>query len=72
MALNEANRRYDDLHKDAPYHDGSFGLWAKERTPDQPFHYKDGVTIWVAATDFTPHDHFLGGIDDCDVCSPSE
>jgi hypothetical protein len=60
MALHAARRKYDALHKDAPYHDGMFTAWAKERSDAYPFHYLDGVEIWVSRDDLTPDDDFLG------------
>lgn len=58
--LAAANRRYAMLHEGAPYHDGSFARWAKEPSADFPFHYLDGVTIWLSPVDLTPDDDFLG------------
>jgi hypothetical protein len=60
MALASANATYDELHEGMPYHDGRFKSWAKERGEQTPFHYRDGVTIWVASADLTPDDDFLG------------
>lgn len=54
-----ARARYERLHKEAPYHDGSFSSWAKERTNSHPYGMFDGVTIWVADRDLTPDDKFL-------------
>lgn len=60
MVAQEANRRYDELHAAKPYHDGSFERWAAERSPEFPFHYRDGVRLWVADSDLSPDDDFLG------------
>lgn len=57
--LAAVNRLYDLLHEDAPYHDGTFERWAKEPSREYPFHYRDGVTIWLSATDLTPDEDFL-------------
>jgi hypothetical protein len=62
MALASANSRYDKLHKDAPYHDGTFTHWSKERGPAHPFHYRDGVTVWVTQHNLTPDDNWLNDI----------
>lgn len=59
MAEAAANARYDQLHEAKPYHDGTFNLWSKDRSPLFPFHYRDGVTIWVSPDDLTPEDDFL-------------
>lgn len=50
---------YDALHKDEPFHDGKEQSWSK--TPDRihRFHYRDGVTIYLAETDENPDDNFL-------------
>jgi hypothetical protein len=61
MALASAEATYDDLHKDLPFHDGTFKSWAPERSKQAPFHYRDGVSIWVTSIDLTPEDDFLGG-----------
>jgi hypothetical protein len=50
---------YDLLHEKRPYHDGSFSRWAKESSRQFPFHYLDGVTIWLAPVDMNPDDDFL-------------
>lgn len=59
MALAAANGRYDDLHKEQPYHDGTFTFWAKDRSRAFPYHYRDGVSIWVTREDLSPDDDFL-------------
>lgn len=56
-----AEWRYDELHKEMPFHDGTFKSWAVERTKSHPYHYRDGATIWVASVDLSPEDKFLGG-----------
>lgn len=61
MALASANARYDELHRDLPFHNGPETVWAKERSEQTPFHYRDGVSIWMATADLTPGDDFLGG-----------
>jgi hypothetical protein len=54
-----ANARYDDKHRDKPYHDGQFKSWAKDRSPHHPYHARDGVTVWVHDEDLNPDDAFL-------------
>ncbi len=56
-----ANAKYDRLHEKTPFHDGTFEHWAKERSVSHPYSHRDGVTIWLADTDLSPDDHFLGG-----------
>lgn len=51
--------RYQALHEDRPYHNGDFKDWAAERTAAHPYHYLDGVTVYVARTDLNPADGFL-------------
>lgn len=59
MALAAAQRKYDELHEAKPFHDGTFKVWAEKRSDRTPFHYLDGVRIWVSAHDLTPDDDFL-------------
>lgn len=59
MDLAAANAKYDTKHKAAPYHDGTFKSWVKERTPSHPYHYRDGVAIWMHDVDLAPEDQFL-------------
>lgn len=61
MQAAAANRLYDLAHEDKPYHDGSFTRWAKEPSRQFPFHYRDGVTIWLSPVELNPDDDFLGG-----------
>lgn len=72
MERAAAEWRYSKMHDAAPYHDGTFPTdpkaWASERSASHPYSAHDGVTIWVAETDLSPHDHFLGGAKDCDEC----
>lgn len=61
MQLAAARRKYDRIHEDRPYHDGTFSRWAEKASDDFPFHYADGVSIRLAETDENPDDLFLGG-----------
>jgi hypothetical protein len=58
-----AQALYDDLHKDRPFHDGSFTSWSKTRSKAHPFHHNDGVTIGSAAEDINPWDEFTTKVD---------
>lgn len=60
MQLAGAQALYAALHKDAPFHDGSFANWSADRSRDFPFHFSDGVTIWMSPTELAPDDKFLG------------
>jgi hypothetical protein len=60
MAKAAARRMYDELHKGKPFHDGTFTDWAEKFSTATPFHYLDGVEIWVSRQDLTPDDDFLG------------
>lgn len=60
MARTAARRQYEALHEQAPWHNGTFEHWAKERSDNHPFRYDDGVTIGVSRHDLTPDDMFLG------------
>lgn len=68
MARAAADHQYDALHEKAPFHNGTFTEWGAKWSKKTPYHYRDGVTLWVAADDLTPHDHFLGGAADCPDC----
>lgn len=59
--MNEAaaRHRYEELHRERPFHDGSFSRWSKERTESTPFHFQDGVEVYVSLTDDNPDDDFL-------------
>ena len=60
MERQAAVARWAKLHEKEPYHDGSFQVWSKTRTPETPYHYDDGVTIWVTDTDHGIGGDFLG------------
>lgn len=68
MEREAAAREYARLHEKKPYHDGTFESWVEKRDDAHPYHFNDGVTIYAADTDLNPHDHFLGGAEDCDEC----
>ena len=59
MEAQAANRRYDELHEAAPFHDGTFSNWSQRATATTPYHYRDGVSVWVAPVDLSPDDDFL-------------
>jgi hypothetical protein len=59
MEAARANRRYDQLHKDLQYHDGTFTSWGKNPSAEHPYHFRDGVTISVTPVDLSPDDDFL-------------
>ena len=59
MALAAADAKYDELHEKRPYHNGTFESWAEKRSASHPFHFRDGVGIWVSRDDLTPEDLFL-------------
>lgn len=61
METAAANRRYDALHEKQPFHDGTFSRWSEKATAATPYHFHDGVTVYVAETDLNPNDDFLGG-----------
>lgn len=60
MEAASANALYDKRHDALPFHDGTFESWAKHRTPSHPYHFRDGVTVWVHTEDLAPDDDFLG------------
>ena len=56
MERAAAQRRWEKLHEDRPYHDGTHASWAKDPSPAHPYHRDDGTTVWVSLTD-----HGFGG-----------
>ena len=59
MQLKAAERLYGLKHEDRPFHDGTFKNWAKDPSPEFPFRYDDGVTIWLSPTEVNEEDEFL-------------
>lgn len=59
METAAANARYDDIHKDEPFHDGTFENWSAKRTHAFPYHARDGVVIGASTTNLNPDDAFL-------------
>jgi len=57
--LEAAKAFYADLHAEAPFHDGSFKRWATERSRAFPFHFTDGVSIWLSPVELSPGEDFL-------------
>lgn len=55
-----ASWRYQHIHEDEPFHDGTFTHWSATRSVDTPYHFGDGVSVWVSPQDLTPDDDFLG------------
>ena len=60
MQLDAAKRRYSELHKEKPFHDGTFTHWSEKPSRLYPFHFMDGVTIWLSPSELNPDDKFLG------------
>lgn len=62
MARSAAQWKYDNLHKDRGFHDGSFTNWSKTRGVIDGVHFvfahNDGVTIDVIDEDAAPWDEF--------------
>lgn len=63
MEREAASAAYSDLHSEAPFHNGSFTSWAKERSPSHPYHFREGIKFGVADRDLTPNDPFTTKID---------
>lgn len=59
MEKQAAAARYQELHEDRPYHDGSFSSWSDRRTREHPYRFDEGVSIGVALVDHNPDDDFL-------------
>lgn len=54
-----ADRKWAALHEKEPWHNGTFDDWAEDRSDSHPYHYSDGVRVWVDKTDWNPDDQFL-------------
>lgn len=59
MQLEAARTRYQLLHEERPYHDGSRANWAKEPSLEFPFHFTDGASISLAEEDLGLGGDFL-------------
>jgi hypothetical protein len=59
-AAQVAQRKYDKLHEQRPWHDGTETVWNEKYSLLTPFHYRDGTSLWVSKHDLTPDDMFLG------------
>ena len=59
MERMAAVARYERLHEDLPYHDGTFSSWRKKPDDEHPYHFQWGVSVWVAEKDWSPDDDFL-------------
>lgn len=58
MARKAAEEDFRELHKDAPWHNGTFTDWVKDRDPAHPYHFDWGVIIGAADYDVNPDDEF--------------
>ncbi len=47
------------MHEERPFHDGTETVWASERSRATPYHFSEGVKIYVAEFDVNPDDQFL-------------
>lgn len=60
MALAAVNWMLEEKHKTiGEYHDGTFTQWSRTRSRSFPFHYRDGVRLWVSKYDLTPEADWL-------------
>lgn len=58
MEREAADRAYEALHEKRPFHDGTFTSWVAEASRSHPYHFRDGVTVYVADEDAAPWDEF--------------
>lgn len=54
-----ADRKWSEKREDAPFHSGNEQGWAKSFSTRTPFHFRDGVRVWVSPHDLTPGDTFI-------------
>jgi hypothetical protein len=59
MEREAANAKWQRLHKDQQWHDGTWKHWSAEPSDEHPYHRDHGVTIGVADRDLRPDDCFL-------------
>ncbi|MCW2785250.1 MAG: hypothetical protein JWP74_1767 [Marmoricola sp.] len=59
MERAATEHRWSALHEDKPWHNGDFTAWAEKRSDATPYHFKDGVTLYVSDRDDNPDDDFL-------------
>lgn len=59
MEQAAAEARYDEVHEKLAYHDGTFKSWSEKRSKQYPYHYRDGVTLWVSKDDRTPEENIF-------------
>lgn len=65
MQLAASQRLYQLLHEKQPYHDGvmedgHFVNWSDTPSPEYPFHWSDGASIYMAPIDLGLGGDFLG------------
>jgi hypothetical protein len=72
MEREAASRAYAELHSERSFHDGTFTSWAKERSRSHPYHFGDGVSLWVADQDAAPWDEFTTKVNASPVESVAE
>lgn len=53
-----ANWLFDEIHADKPFHNGA-GEYSAKRSRAFPYHYRDGVNVWVSSEDHDPDGDFL-------------
>lgn len=58
MEREAANWRFDEIHKDEPFHNGA-GDYSAKRSLEFPYHYRDGVNVWVSSEDLGLGGDFL-------------
>lgn len=58
MEREAADRAYEALHEKRPFHDGTFTSWSEHASRSHPYHFRDGVTVYVTDEDQAPWDEF--------------
>ncbi len=63
MAAKAAANLYQQMHKDRPFHDGTFPKdphgWSESASRATPYHFMDGVSFYATPRDLSPDDDFL-------------
>lgn len=60
MELASLKARYAAQHEKKSFHNGTFsGVWSEHRTERTPYHFSDGVTLYVSEDEPDADQDFL-------------
>lgn len=64
MEREAANAKWQRLHGDRQWHNGSWTSWSEKPSADHPYHRDHGLRVGVAREDLRPDDRFLS-VENC-------